>query len=182
MIREEFQERETTSLILPIFKGRHKNDPGNYRIIVIRLVFTKVFGGIVKREVSKWVEEEGKRDKGQANFRPKHSTIDQCLMLRHMIEKTWESEDKELWGYFVDFKKAFDTISREKLLERLVEIGIPSKWKAAIYMLRKQVKDKIKTKECLSESFNTHIGTEIRMSSFPHTMQGLHRQARKMDK
>ena len=39
--------------------------------------------------ISKWVEERDKCAKGQAGFRPKHSTIDHCINLRHVIEKVW---------------------------------------------------------------------------------------------
>lgn len=51
-----------TSLILTIFKVGSKNDPGNYRTIMISPVFTKLVGGMVERKISKWTEK-GKKAK-----------------------------------------------------------------------------------------------------------------------
>lgn len=113
-------------MILGIFKGGDKNDPRNYRAIMINVVLAKLIGGIMERKVSKWAEDKGKRDNDQAGFCPKHSTIDHCISLTHTIETTWDKKGKYLWYCFVDdFKKSFDIVLREKLWERLVEMGVP---------------------------------------------------------
>jgi hypothetical protein len=41
-----------------------------------------------------------------------------------MVEKTWDSKNEELWCCFVDFRKAFDMVPREKLWARLIELGV----------------------------------------------------------
>lgn len=66
----------------------------------------------------------------------------------------------------MDFKWPL-TPSQERNYGKLVEIGVPSKWKAAIQMLYEQVKDKIKTKEDFPESFNTNIGMKQGCPLFP---------------
>ena len=68
----------------------------------------------MKNRISKWVEERDKRAKGQAGFRPKHSMVDHGITLRHIIEKVWEKKE-ETFCCFVDLKKAFDTVPRDKL-------------------------------------------------------------------
>lgn len=60
------------------------------------------------------VEENNKHAKGQVGFKPKHSTIDHSITLRHIIEKVWE-KNEEVFCFFFDFKKAFDTVLRDKL-------------------------------------------------------------------
>jgi hypothetical protein len=42
---------------------------------------------MIERRINSWAEDEGKREKGQAGFRPRNSTIDRCVTLRHLIEK-----------------------------------------------------------------------------------------------
>lgn len=81
---------------------------------MINPLFSKLFGSMLENKISKWAKERDKSAKGQAGFRPKHSTVDHCITLRHIIEKVW-GKNEEVFCYFVDFRKAFDTIPRDKL-------------------------------------------------------------------
>jgi hypothetical protein len=47
-------------------------------------------------------------------------------MVRHVTEKLWEY-DLDLYEIFIDFRKDYDNILREKLYEAFVEFKIPSK-------------------------------------------------------
>ena len=76
------------------------SNPDNYRTIMINPLFAKLFGSMIENRLSKWAEEKHKKAKGQAGFKPKHSTIDHCLTLRHIIEKSWEVKG-ELFCCFV---------------------------------------------------------------------------------
>lgn len=60
---------------------------------MINPLFVKLFGNMVENKINKWVEEKEKCVKVQANFRPKHSTIDHGITLRHIVEK--EREERE---------------------------------------------------------------------------------------
>ena len=62
----------------------------------------------------------------QNGFRQKRSTTSHILALRRMIEGI---KDKNLPGVllFVDFKKAFDSVHRDKLFKILIAYGIPRK-------------------------------------------------------
>ena len=104
----------TTSLAIPLFKSGDVNNPSNYRTIMINPLFAKLFGSMLENKISKWAEERDKRAKGQAGFRPKHSTVDHCITLRHIIEKVWEKKE-EVFCCFVDFRKAFESVPRDKL-------------------------------------------------------------------
>lgn len=44
---------------------------------------------MVENRISKWEEVKEKREKGQASFRPKHSTLDYGITLTHIIQKVW---------------------------------------------------------------------------------------------
>ena len=99
------------------------------------------------------------RRKGQAGFRPKHSTVDHGITLRHIIEKVWEKKG-EAFCYFVDFKKSFDTVPRDKLWHRMEELGVPIHLRAAVHRLYEEVKVKIRTSDGISESFRSDIGVK----------------------
>ncbi|KAH9324645.1 hypothetical protein KI387_004823, partial [Taxus chinensis] len=124
------------------------------------MAWSKLFWGMIERRISNWAEREGKRAKGQAGFRPKHSTIDHCITLKHLIEKVWDSQGEEAFCCFVDFKKVFDTVPRDKLWNRMEELGIPDKFRAAVHRLYEQVRAKIKTREGMSECFGSDIGVK----------------------
>ena len=82
--------------------------------LIILPLFAKLFGNKVENRISKWAEVKEKGARGQAGFRPKHSTVDHGITLRHIFEKVWEDKEEAL-RCFVDFKKSFDTIPRDKL-------------------------------------------------------------------
>ena len=81
---------------------------------MINPLFAKLFGSMVEDKISKWAKVKEKRARGQAGFRPKYSTVDHGITLRHIVEKVWEDKEK-VFHCFVDFKKAFDTVPRDKL-------------------------------------------------------------------
>jgi hypothetical protein len=82
--------------------------------------------------------------------------IDHGITLRHIIEKVWEKKE-EVLCFFVDFKKAFDMVPRDKLWHIMEEIGVPLHLKAIVHRLYEEVKVKIKTSTGISESFRSYI-------------------------
>ena len=74
----------------------------------------KLYGIILEKKISIWIESEGKRDKGQAGFRRQHSTTNHLVMLRITVEESCNDKSK-LFCFFVDFRKDFDTVSRNNL-------------------------------------------------------------------
>jgi hypothetical protein len=159
IIQQGFPIDWTMSLAIPLFKSGDVNNPSNYRTIMINPLFAKLFGSMLENRISKWAEEGDKRAKGKVGFRPKHSTIDHSITLRNIIEKVWEKKE-EAFCCFVDFKKAFDTVPRDKLWHRMEELGVPIHLRAAIHRLYEEVKVKIRTSTGISESFRSDIGVK----------------------
>ena len=83
---------------------------------------SKLLGRILEQAKSSWAETNDKRAKGQAGFRPKHSTIDHLISLRVLMEES-RLKGKNLHCCFVDFTKAFDTIPTTGLWQRMEHIG-----------------------------------------------------------
>ena len=74
---------------------------------------------------------ESKLEDGQCGFRPGRSTTDQIFTLNQIFEKSWEC-GKELFACFVNLKKAYDRVPRDKLWKVLREYGVDSKLLRAI--------------------------------------------------
>jgi hypothetical protein len=62
----------------------------------------------------------------QCGFRPDKSTTDQLFIVRQIMEKNW-GHGLDLHMLFVDFKQAFDSVNRRKLLEEMNAMGISQK-------------------------------------------------------
>ena len=52
---------------------------------MISPLLAKLYGIILEKKISIWLESEGKRAKGQAGFRRKHSTTDHLVTLRIIV-------------------------------------------------------------------------------------------------
>ena len=61
---------------------------------------------------------KGQRTQG---FRCRSATADHIFCIRHILEKKWESSASAI----LDFKKAYDSITREVSCNILIEFGIP---------------------------------------------------------
>ena len=62
----------------------------------------------------------------QNGFRKERSCTDTSFTVKLLMEK-WIEHDLEMHTYFVDLKKAYDNVNREKLLEILAEYDVPKK-------------------------------------------------------
>jgi hypothetical protein len=78
------------SLIVPIFKN------GDY--------LAKLYGIILEKKISIWLEIHGKRAKGQAEFRRYHSIVDHLVTFRIIVEE-FRNSKTNLFCCFVDFRK-----------------------------------------------------------------------------
>ena len=107
----QFPEDWTKSILLPI----HKKDCGNYRGIVLIDSFSKIFAKIINRRLGFYVSIYNRISEAQAGFREDHSTEDNAFILRAEIDKYLSRKGLKLYTAFVDLRKAFDSVSRNKL-------------------------------------------------------------------
>ena len=71
----------------------------------------------------------------QHGFRPEHMTLEAILALRRLIEEVSAHKSASLCAVFIDFLKAFDSISRPRLFAILAAYGVPEEIVAAIRCL-----------------------------------------------
>jgi hypothetical protein len=74
--------------------------------------------------------------------------------------KKFGKKKEEVFCCFVDFRKAFDTVPRDKLWGKMEELGVPRHLRAVAHTLYEEVKVKIRTSTCISESFRSDIGVK----------------------
>jgi len=122
-----YPESLATGVVTPVYKADDPDDPMNYRFITVGPVLGKLFAMILEARISGWAESNNIRAVGQAGFRKDFRTTDQCFVLRTLIEQCKHKRapsNRVLYTCFVDFKKAFDTVSRPMLWKVLHDVGI----------------------------------------------------------
>ena len=93
----------------------------------------------------------------QNGFRPGRSTSSYLLALKRIIEEL-RKHKKEAVITFIDFKKAFDSINRSKMLKILVAYGIPSEIVNAIRVMYENTSILVVTPEGNTDIFQVDTG------------------------
>ena len=109
--------------VTPIFKKGSSSDPGNYRPISITSIICKIFEAVVKLRLISFLNSNNLLNESQHGFLAKHSTV--TNLLECMGDWTANLDDKAGSAIvYVDFAKAFDSVSIPKLLHCLEKIGV----------------------------------------------------------
>ena len=98
-----------------------------------------LYCSILNRRLSFWSEQHDKVVDEQNGFRKDRSTIDHILFLTNIVD-TRKRLKKSTFCAFIDFKKAYDTIIRTLLWNRLADIVFAGKMFIAIKSLNVSVR------------------------------------------
>ena len=119
----------------------------------------KLYGAVLEEELSNRAEAAGIRAAGQAGFRRTYSTIDHIFTLRCLIDQA-RVRKRRLHCCFVDFRKAFDTVPRERLFRRLTSLGLEEDMIWGIYTLYEQVCGRVRCPGGTTETLFSTIGVK----------------------
>jgi hypothetical protein len=111
------------SIVVPILKKGDPTDPGNYRGISLMSVTLKVITTLLSKRLNKTLESENLFSPGQAGFRTREECTTQFACVYEICQRR-KIASKPTYLVFVDFKKAYDTVPHEGLMEKLRQIGI----------------------------------------------------------
>jgi hypothetical protein len=105
-----------------------KGDPAckeHYRGIAVGNVLGKVFNMVLEQRLSAWADEHGHRAQGTGTGRlsERHENHKLFNSLRCVLNK-YQLQKQQLFCCFVDFKKAYDSVDRKLLLQRLASLGV----------------------------------------------------------
>jgi sorting nexin-29 len=141
--------------VCPIYKKGDKLECGNYRGITLLNIAYKIFSNILFKRLETYTSKI--IGSYQCGFQKGKTTTDQLHTIRQILEKTKEY-NIDTYHLFIDFKAAYDSINREKLLEAMLEFNIPKKLISLTRMTLKRVSCRIKISSSLSEPFFTEKG------------------------
>ena len=110
------------SKIIPVFKGGNQLDTLQYRPVSLSPVASKILEKIVARQIYTFIEKTQQMSDTQFGFRAKNRCSHLTSTLINKITKALASGKKILVTY-IDFSKAFDTVSFNLFLRKLKYIG-----------------------------------------------------------
>ena len=115
-----FPDKLKKAKAIPLFKEGSKTDVNNYRPISLLTIWSKIFERVIYNRMYHFMERFSLLYNKQFGFRAKHSTIDALVDLTENIRSR---SCKKVIGFFLDLKKAFDTLDHSILLSKLERLG-----------------------------------------------------------
>ena len=137
------------AFVTPIFKKGATSEPSNYRPISLTCTCCRVMERIINAQIIDYLLSNNLITKHQHGFLRKHST---CSNLLETVNDWTLALDNHLKTdvIYIDFQKAFDSVSHPKLLSKLASYNIRGDlfaWIAAFLNNRSQ---QVKINNCLS--------------------------------
>jgi hypothetical protein len=150
---ETVPEKWGEGIVVNLYKAGDAMDPGNYRGITLIPILRKLFSTMIRLRLEKKVTLH----ESQAAFRAKRSCIDHIFTLSQIIHETGAVK-KSLYVFFLDIKKAYDTVWRAGLFFKLKEKGVKGKmWRVLLDMFSKS-RSSVRVGGELSALFDIMVG------------------------
>ncbi len=155
-------------IINPIPKSGDKDPrmPLNYRGITLTSHMYKIYCTILKFRLTKYLEDNNILVQEQNGFRKMRSCLDHIFSLISTIENIYERR-QSTFVYFVDMQKAFDTINRVCLMEKLRNIGVNGYMYNAMKNMYENVSCSVRVNGLTTERFDVELGVKQGSISSP---------------
>ena len=134
--------------------------PDNYRGISLISCFSKFFTAILNKRLLKFVEDNKILSRAQLGFLPGNRTSDALLILHNLIDYYCVRNKKYIFGCFVDFSKAFDSIPRDVLFKKLLTYNINGKFYDCLTMMYSDDLSCVKVGDKLTSPFTANQGVK----------------------
>ena len=146
------------SLITAVHKKGPKDNPENYRGISLMSCLGKLFLTVINNRLIKHCLDNGLLSAAQLGFVAGNRTSDPHIILHNLVQKYCHKSKKRIFGCFVDFSKAFDTVPRDILIQKLRDKGIDGRILEIIRTLYLHDTASVKIGKSFSPPFTTNIG------------------------
>ena len=154
-----FPESWRCNILTPIHKKGTTTSAANYRGIAVSSNFCKLFCTILHSRLSDFCDKHEIIPHIQIGYRKHCRTSDHVFVLKGLIDK-YVRRGKWLYTCFVDFRAAFDSVSRKALLYKLIRLGIGGNFLSILKAMYSNVSYCIKLNGKVSTSFLSNSGVK----------------------
>ena len=158
--------------IVNIFKKGDKKDPGNYKGITLLNMVGKLYTKVIDSRLSAWLHTHHRLHVCQAGFRSQRSCIDHVFSLSHIVQERTR-QGLPTWLFFRDAAKAFDTVWRDGMLDRLWDIGVRGRMWRIVRNLYQGNRSRVVVNGQKSDFFPIDQGVAQGIHCHPHCMPSL---------
>jgi hypothetical protein len=152
-----FPDNWATGYIKPLHKKGDALDPDNYRGITITSVLGKLFNSIINNRITEFTAKHKIIRDEQIGFKAKCRTSDHIFVIRTLTDK-YKKDKKPLYMCFVDFRKAFDSISHTCLLYKLLTMNMNGLVYRIIKNMYSKINLQVKVGKGLTGRFTSNVG------------------------
>ena len=158
MDQETIPDDWRRGIILPFWKNKGNKDVcSNHRGITLLSIPGKLFAMILLERIRPTFHNHRRSE--QAGFTAGRSTTEQIFAIRQIIEKSKEF-NKSTYIAFIDFKAAFDSVSRDSLWKILQICGVPQELSVLVRQLYTDTRSAVRLASSLSEEFSIETGVK----------------------
>ncbi|UYV78970.1 hypothetical protein LAZ67_17000525 [Cordylochernes scorpioides] len=148
----------TKTIIHPIFKNGDPDNPSNYRGISLISNLSKLFTSILKTRLNDWMERKSILAENQAGFRKGYSCQDHIFTLLSLIQMTLSRRRGKLYAFFIDLRKAFDTVPHHLLWKKLALNGLSCRFIKLIKNYYTQMTATVRWRGSFTEAIKIQAG------------------------
>ena len=141
---------------MPLFKKGDRKDGENYRGISLLAIVGKILSRVLLNRLNEHISQNVLPET-QCGFRS--GRMDMIFCLRRVQEKCIE-QNMLLYVVFIDFSKAFDTVSRQGLWQVLTKYGCTEKFVNLIEALHTGMQANVAMSGSVSKDFSVSNGVE----------------------
>ncbi len=114
------------SEIFILYKGKgDPTSPDSYRGIALCCILAKTYERLLLFRLMKWWEKSSVFKLTQFGFQSGSSTLDAVFVLSNLVNFVCRENRLPLHACFIDLRKAFPSVSRPALFQRLIRLGVP---------------------------------------------------------
>ena len=153
----EFPQVWLELVVFFLHKKGSREDPNNYRSIAVENPIYKVFSTLLNDRLTFYTESQGLLPEFQFGFVKGRNTLGAVSLLKEIVARRLEMKQRT-YAAFIDFRKAFDTVDRCKLLCKLQQLGVPVAFCSLLHYILQNIKVYLKSGNTFSEPFKTTTG------------------------
>lgn len=143
---------------LLIFKKGDDSLVGNYRGISLLNAITKIFSHIMLNRLLKFISTHDLLPETQNGFRKGRGTIDSIFTLTSVVQIATRLRGRRLFSAFIDFRRAFDSVSHTLLWSKLYRMGVSARFIRLVRSLYEEASFSVRLGDQKSKTYKISSG------------------------